>query len=298
MTQLLSRRPVSFVLRRIRDLTCASSFVLSSSFHQKVAHAETAAVQACIDAHATGQVARAHGRLLQARRDFNSCAVESCPQIIREDCAQFGAEVETALPSVVVAARSASGQDVAPVTVKVDASAEALPIDGRALLVDPGQHTFVVTGPNGSRASVTAFVRESEKSRIVEVRFAPATLVTGESPSAGMRRAISPLAYVLGGVGLLAAGSFTYFALDGRSREHDLRSCAPACDPAEVRGMRRSYLVSDVSLGVAVASLGLGAYLFVRPTSTTPSNHVAVGTVSLSTSPDLSAVRVLASGTF
>ena len=298
MTQLLSRRSVSFVLRRIRDLTCVSSFVLSSAFCENVAHAETAAVQACIDAHATGQVARAHGNLLQARRDFNSCAVESCPQIIREDCAQFGAEVEAALPSVVVAARSPSGQGVASATVKVDGSRDALPLDGRALLVDPGQHTFVVTAPDGSRASVTAFVRESEKSRRVEVRLAAATPVTGEAPSTAGRRTISPLVYVLGGVGLLAAGSFTYFALDGRSREHDLKSCAPACDPAEVSGMRRSYLVSDVSLGVAVASLGLGAYFFVRPPSTTPSNHLALGSVSLSTSPDLSAVRVLASGAF
>lgn len=297
MTQLLSSRSPSFV-SRMRALTFVSSCLLSASFRESVAHAETPAVQACIDAHAKGQIARADGALLQARRDFNSCAIESCPPIIREDCSQFGAEVEAALPSVVIIARSPSGRELASATVRVDGSADALPVDGRTLFVDPGQHAFVVTTPDGSEASVTTLVRESEKGQRVELQVAPATPVAAETPSAGERRPISPLVYVFGGVGLLAAGSFTYFGLDGRSREHDLNSCAPACDPADVSRMRRSYLVSDVSIGVAVASLGLGAYYLLRPAATTPPNRVGVGALFVSASPDLGAVRLAASGAF
>jgi hypothetical protein len=235
---------------------------------------------------------------VQARNEFASCAVESCPQVIREDCTQFGAEVEAALPSVVIVAQSPAGRDFASATVKIDGSADALPVDGRAVFVDPGQHAFTVSAPDGSQASVATLVRESEKGRRIVVQLAPPTPVSSEAPITVERRTPSPLVYVLGGVGLLAAGSFTYFGLDGRSRENDLKACAPACDPAEVSKMRRSYLVSDVSLGVAVASLGLGAFFLVRPTAATQPNHLALRAVSLSTSPDLGGVRVSASGAF
>jgi hypothetical protein len=223
--------------------------------------------------------------------------VESCPQVIRDDCAKFGAEVEALLPTVVVVARSTSGQDLAGATVKIDGSAQALPVDGRAIFVDPGPHVFKVATRAGAEASVTAQIGTSEKGRPVVIVTPPPAPVASDAPSTTEGRKISPLVFVFGSVGLLAAGSFTYFAVDGNSREKTMDACAPACDPSDVNKMRRSYLVADVSLGVALASLGLGTYFLLRPPATPPTG-LAMSSMSLSTSPDLSGVRVSASGSF
>jgi hypothetical protein len=257
------------------------------------AHAESNPTQQCIDAHANGQVARGQGELLQAKQLFLSCAADGCPQVIRDDCAKFGSEVEAALPSVVVVARTSSGQDLPSATVRIDEAGDALPVDGRALSINPGRHVFKIATPDGSTAAVTTVIREAEKyQRVVAqvaVRAQPASDTPEPEPN---ERGVSPLVYVFGGMGLVAASSFTYFALDGRSKEKTLDKCAPDCARSDVDAMRRSYLIGDVSLGVAVASLGVGAYFLFR--SPAPSQSSGANRVSLSTSADLSAIRIRA----
>jgi hypothetical protein len=298
MPNLLASHCKPFVHRRLRALAFVGSWLLASGFGSRLAHAETPPTRECIDAHANGQVARGQGGLLQARSYFHSCAVDACPQIIREDCAKFGAEVEAQLPSVVVSARSSSGQDLAGATLKLDGSAQALPVDGRAIFVDPGQHVFKVVARDGSEASVSALIGDSEKNRAVPVVMPARAPLAGDRPSTAAGRTISPLVYVLGSVGLVAASSFTYFALDGHSREQTLQDCAPECDPSNVSRMRRSYLVADVSLGVAVASLGLGAYFLLRPPAGTPPGTLSMTALSFSANPDLTGVRLSAGASF
>jgi hypothetical protein len=69
-------------------------------------------------------------------------------------------------------------------------------------------------------------------------------------------------AYVLGGVGVVALGSFAAFALSGKSAESAMDGCKPACTQAQADKMRLRYLLADVSLGVGVAALGVGGYLY------------------------------------
>lgn len=298
MPKSLSIQFRSRTRRRLRALAPVSACLVASAFIATAAQAQTAPTRECIDAHANGQVARGQGQLLQAQSYFLSCAVEICPQIIRDDCARFGAEVQAALPSVIVVAQSSSGRPASSASVQVDASPEAVPVDGRAVSVDPGQHVFKVRAADGSEASVTTQIRDAEKDRRVVVLLAPPATSTSDGPGTTQGRKISPLVYVFGGVGLLAAGSFTYFALDGKSRENTMNDCKPGCDPDDVSKMRRSYLLGDVSLGVAVASLGLGAYFLARPPTATASRGFAMRSLSLSTSPELGAVRVSASAAF
>src|SRR5262249_8758679 len=81
--------------------------------------------------------------------------------------------------------------------------------------------------------------------------------------SDGSRR-ISPLAYVLSGVGVLGLGAFTFFAITGKNEKDRLRdSCAPMCTNAEVNPVRARYIAADVSLGVSLVALGVAAYLFL-----------------------------------
>jgi hypothetical protein len=77
--------------------------------------------------------------------------------------------------------------------------------------------------------------------------------------------------YVLGGAGLagLAVGSIV--AATGFSKKSDLDGCKPGCNPDDVAAMRRTFVVSDVLIGLSVISLGAAAYLyFTRPARTPP----------------------------
>lgn len=271
--------------------SCAALLALSMS---APARAESPPARECIDAHANGQVLRGQGHLLQAKSEFLSCAAETCPQMIREDCTKFGADVEASLPSVVVVAQSSTGEDIPSATVTIDDSAPAVPVDGRAVFVDPGTHVFKLSTPAGDSASVTTVIREAEKYRRVVVRVAAQAAAAPSAPP--QKHRISPLVFVFGGTALLGAGAFTYFGLDGRHRENELDRCAPDCERSDVNAMRRSYLAADISLGVAVASLGLGAYFLLRGTDSEPNK--ASTALSLSTNRELSALRVSAVTSF
>ena len=69
------------------------------------------------------------------------------------------------------------------------------------------------------------------------------------------RSTTSPLAYVFGGLTLLAGASFGYFAVAGKGLENDrARSCSHQCTDQQVAPIHVDYAVADVSLGVAVLS--------------------------------------------
>jgi hypothetical protein len=53
----------------------------------------------CVASHTEGQILRHGGHLLEAAAQFDLCAVESCPAIVRSDCTEFRHEVETAQPT-------------------------------------------------------------------------------------------------------------------------------------------------------------------------------------------------------
>jgi hypothetical protein len=280
---------------RKRFASCAlgACLLMGGLGRTRPAHAQTSPTRQCIDAHANGQVARGQGQLLEAKQQFVSCAANACPLVIRDDCAKFGSEVEAALPSVIVTARTSTGQELSSATVRIDGVGDALPVNGRALSINPGRHLFEVATPDGSKATVTMLIREAEKFQRVVAEFAvPAQPASETAERAANERGVSPLVYVFGGVGLVAASSFTYFALDGRSKEKSLEECAPHCARSDVDAMRRSYLIGDISLGVALASLGVGAYFLLRSPAT--SQSPGPGKVSVSTSTDLSAIRIRA----
>jgi hypothetical protein len=72
------------------------------------------------------------------------------------------------------------------------------------------------------------------------------------------------VAYALAGLGVAALGSFTYFGLSGKGDYRSLRdSCSPACTDGQIGKVHDELLAADVSLGVAVVSLGVAAYLFL-----------------------------------
>jgi hypothetical protein len=221
------------------------------------AHAQAAPdVNVCISAHADGQVLRTQRQLIVARERFSACAVRDCPELVRKDCTQFLAEITASTPTLVLAAVEDGERALTQVSVELDGKPLASQLDGSAVPVDPGEHQLTFRAADGRVRQYRIVARENEKGRRVVAEFTPG----GAQPpvDAGPSARIPTLAYVLGGVGVAALGSFAYFGLRGRSTEE----CAPDCSQSEVDRMRSQYLAADISLGVAVASLGAATYVF------------------------------------
>lgn len=252
----------------------------------------TPATAACFDAYPEAQRLRKQGKLRKAQAQLVICSQEDCPGAIRSDCTTWLSEVEKALPTVVIEARDAKGEETAAVRVLVDGELLAERLDGKALALDPGEHTLRFEHA-GKTQEQKVLIREGETRRKIDVRFAPAPVASASAsaassspppavsaassatvdPSAlaGPTGASPTLGYALGGLGLLALAGSTYFYLDGRGIRADLeRDCAPACSPDQVAPLKRRDLFAGVSLGVGVASLGAAAYLLLRPAPADP----------------------------
>lgn len=85
----------------------------------------------CLDAATKGQRLRDAHKLLDARVQLRICAAAECPAVVQSDCAHWLAEVEHALPSIVITARNGAGADLVEVTVSVDGQPLMSRLDGR-----------------------------------------------------------------------------------------------------------------------------------------------------------------------
>jgi hypothetical protein len=92
-------------------------------------------------------------------------------------------------------------------------------------------------------------------------------------------RGVPPVSIALAAVSGVAAVSFAYFGLSGRSDVSDLRAtCAPNCSESQVDSARTKLIVADVSLGVGVVALAGAAWFYFRgsPVSARTSHPVEV----------------------
>jgi hypothetical protein len=176
----------------------------------------------------------------------------------------------------------ANGEDVTDVKVLLGDEVLAESLDGRAVQMDPGTHSFVFESAKHGQKEAKVVIKEGQKAQSVEVEFAPdapiaAATTNGAEPSgdsistddASGRRTI---AYVLAGVGAVGLGGFAYFGLSGKS-EQDGLDCADTktCSDEDLDPIKKKYLYADISLGVGVISLGVATYLLLtKPTKESP----------------------------
>ena len=183
--------------------------------------------------------------------------------MIRRECVALGESVAAMMPSVVLVAQDTEGRTFEGAHATIDGERTIPLLDGRPLELDPGTHRFELMLPDGRSQTLTATLRSAEKYRRIVSNFG---LVPTSPPllsPAPRHSSSSPLAYVFGGVGLVALGSWGVFALAGRHKQDELELCAPHCQPSEVQAMRKDYLIADVLLGISLASLGTGTYFFL-----------------------------------
>ena len=165
---------------------------------------------------------------------------------------------------MVVEARDAAGRDLVDVRVTLDGQSLVDRIDGRAVAVDAGVHTFKFETKGASPISRRVVIHEAEQNRRLQVTFPtgkkappPKKLDTGKR---------TPVAvYVLGGVGLVGLGGFTYMAVKFDNQVSNLDKCKGHCPQSSVDAASRTRTLSFIPLGIGVASLGVAAYLYFSP---------------------------------
>jgi hypothetical protein len=281
------------VKRRAFKAWCVSSVLLGTVLGGPSAHAdgsegeksdaqgedkagdgEMNIVDRCILAHEQAQSLRGSGQLRQAMDALLECAQDSCPAVISKECIGLVSEVKTQTPSVVFRA-SANGKPVTAVKVYVGDELLAEGLDGKAVPVDPGAQQFRFEAVGFDSVETEVLMAEGEHFRAVDVSFtdAPAGEAkaggngTEDAAPASTSRPVPVMTYALGGVSLLAFGSFAYFGLASQSERKKLEdTCAPNCSPDKADKVDQLGLIADVSLAVGAATaIGAVVFYLTRP---------------------------------
>lgn len=233
-------------------------------------------IDACKAAAEAGDARRIESKLGAARERFLVCSRSSCPAVIRDACIQSFTEVERILPTVVVRARDARGQDVLGVRVLIDGAPLLSRLTGKAVAVDPGPHRFRYEAASGAAREEQVLVAQGERDRLLYVTFdeaiepdgtrpgaPPAVAATNGEATAAPGASLVPLA-VTTGLGVAGIGVFTALQLSGWGDYRALR--AEGCGitlSCDVSGVRSKLIAGDVALGVGVASLGVAVALTI-----------------------------------
>ena len=263
------------------------------------AHADDKVDQkaACVAAYEDAQTFRSKSALRDSHEKLLICAAQSCPQVVAEQCAGWLEEVEKALPSVNFAVTDEQGKDLVDVRVSFDGVLLKDHLDGKAVPVDPGSHTFKVESRTRKPLELQVVVREGEKNRQIDMTWkgvAPIEKVPQlpptEAPHPGAK--LSPAFWVLGGAGVLGLGLFATFGglgLSQKSSDAGVGGCAPKCSASEVSSIKTKFIAADVSLTIGLASLAGAAVVGIvsiasnKPSAPAPAK--SGGTVSITAAP-------------
>jgi hypothetical protein len=241
---------------------------------------------ACLDAATKGQRFRDTHKLIEARAQLRICAAYACPPVVQSDCAGWLASVEKALPSVVVTAKDDAGASLIAVKVTVDGQPFATKLEGEAVPINPGSHTFHFEGPGGATIDQVVVAAEGEQNQRVAVVLtgkAPLPGTPPSSPSAtasggadggasttppgasGAGGAWKTIGWVAAGVGAVGVGVGAVFGVMAIG-DHDSAKCNAqnVCFSGPLNDARTAATVADVGLivGGALVAAGLGLVLF------------------------------------
>ncbi len=146
----------------------------------------------CVDANTRAQSLRREGKFGAARDQLALCMNARCPEVVRDDCTQRFDELERAQPTLVFDVKDSAGEDVLLVHVSIDGLPINEPLDGRALVVDPGEHAFTFDAPGGPPTIRRFVLKEGEKARRERIVVAAAAPRTWPSQAATPKPPAAP----------------------------------------------------------------------------------------------------------
>lgn len=232
----------------------------------QLAQASTPA-EACVLAHERAIAQLDEAQLLEADESLRACIKPACPAIVRDECAAERHALKERLPTVVLVAKDAGGDDLTNVRVTVNGEPLLDSLGSQAVRMNPGEYEFAFLGPDGQRGQREVVLREGELRRRVQVEFGQLAR-TGEVALEAPRTSRWTTPFVVSAAASAAGlASFAYFGLSGIHTER----CAPQCTETELSTLRRQYLAADISLGVGVAGAAAATLFWLYPPGHGPS---------------------------
>lgn len=268
---------------RSRAWFAVGVFGLTLAATSSPAHADEK--RACVAASDEAQKLRDERKLVKAREQMLLCARDACPSVIRKDCSQWLTEVEASLPSVTLSARDSGGHDIAAAHVTLDGAVLTDKLDGKAIFVDPGPHTFKFEVEGKPAVEQQTVVREGERNRAVTAQFsggeavpvaAPPVHDNTPPPNEPEHKKTPVVGYAVTGIGVLALGGAAVFWLTGKGAVSDLKNgCGVPfagqttghCQQGDVDAAKTKLLVGDILAGVGIVAVGVGVYMILTGSS-------------------------------
>jgi hypothetical protein len=269
------------MIRRRRVLSLAISALAFA--YAPSARADMTKAQ-CIEANTKGQDSRRDGNLSDAHDQFRACAASSCPGLLRDDCTRRLAELERAQPTIAFEVKDASGSDMTGVTVTMDGRPLGR-LEGKALPVDIGQHTFTFAVAGETPVTRTFVLTEGEKERretvVMGTKPAPTPEpATGEASGAstargnplGTERASASsgggtqkvLGGVAAGVGVAGIAVGSVFGLMTLSEANKQRTaCASATNCNSIGTATSAHSSGATDRNVSIVGFAAGGILLV-----------------------------------
>jgi len=231
---------------------------------------------ACIAASESAIPLRKQGKLHDAIKQLAVCAAAACPAEVNADCAQRIAALKAAMPTLILGARDGAGNDLTAVTVSLGGTPLPGALDGRALELDPGEHTFRFELAGQPPVEKKLVLREGEKDRHetvvlgppVTVPAIPAVPATTPPSFWTTRRTVAVVSAGVGVVGIGLGAMFGAYAGSAQSREKSDCASSSACSNrpqsvADYNAAQQNATGSTVGFVVGGALVATGVVVFL-----------------------------------
>ncbi len=284
--------------RRSSILAVTVALVASGDLWSSQAVAADPTTADCLGASEAAFKSGSDRKLRIERSQLLVCAAPSCPADVRKECVRRVDEVNAAIPTILFEAKDGSGADISTVKVTMDGEVLAERLEGTALSIDPGEHTFTFETAGQPAVTRKLVIQEAQKERRELVTFGaneagatPSIATTAqptfvvppaESGSTGMGTQ-KMLALVAGGIGVVGLGVGTAFGLVSLSKKSDAQDACPnqCSSPDGVNKWSSAVSTGNVSTvalivgGVGVA--GAAVLWFTAPRRMSSAAQVGLG---------------------
>jgi len=244
-----------------------AALTLGALLTASAARAADPTKQECVEANDAAQDLRQSGKLRQAREKLAVCASASCPGVVRDDCTQRLAELDSAMPHIVFAAKDSAGNDLVDVKVTIDGAPLADRLDGSSLKVDPGPHVFAFTWEGHPAVTKKLVLAEHDQARREVIVFGNAETPHVESASPGAAPVAAgsggsgidrkTIAFAVGGAGVAGLVVGSIFGAVASSKWSAAKSdCGAGCGPTAPAQGEKSTASSDATISTVAFVVG------------------------------------------
>jgi hypothetical protein len=275
-----------------------AAFALAGGMHTAEAADPTTAD--CLGASEAALKFGSELKLRAERAQLLVCAAASCPADIRKECDNRIEEVNTQIPTIIFQAKDGAGKDLSAVKVTMDGEVLAERLQGAALSIDPGSHTFTFEMAGQPVVNEQLLIQEGDKDRREHIVLGASGTTVGTPAGAPVPASIPPvpaqsaagsglgaqktLGLVAAGVGVVGVGLGSAFGLIAMSKRDDAqRICPNQCTGSDGANAWKDAgaagTASTVLFVVGGAALAGAAVLwFTAPSSgREPSAQVGLG---------------------